>query len=294
MFSARFAKGLSIILALATASAASAQISQELDFETRPEPVTVAHGGVEVTVQPSKPDEYGSITTTLALRAPGVQSAIMQVGDDARSGYSRWIGFAKLNASDPLPSVLFESFSGGAHCCATLYAIVPYAGRFKLVEFAGIDGDISKRLPTDLDADGSVDFLRQDDSFRYQFSSGAGSYSPPAIFNVYKGQLIDVSVEPGFRPVYERFASQTLKACSDKSDEDRNGACAAYVAAGARLGRYEAAMKQASALANPSAQLPQFCQVTVTAEGCPSGKELTFYTFQSALSHFLRENGYIN
>ena len=51
--------------------------------------------------------------------------------------------------------------------------------------------------------------MRQDDSFRYQFASGAGCYSPPVFYDIYKGQLIDVSDQPGFRRQWESFAAQT-------------------------------------------------------------------------------------
>lgn len=288
-----FILGLAAI-ACVNGGQAGAQVSRTVNFGDNPDPVTLAASSLEVTVQPSKPDDDGLITTRFAIRAPGFQSTIIDAGDLASAGYDRWVGIVKLSAADPVPSTLVQSFSGGAHCCATLTAIVPLAGRFKALEFEAIDGDIHKALPVDLDGDGILDIVRQDDSFRYQFSSGAGSFSPPRIFNVYKGQIVDVSHELGFRPIWQRFAAQTLTRCKDKSDGDRNGACAAYAAAGARLGRYETAFKEAVALANPKGELPTFCKVDLVNYQCPKGREITFYTFQTALAYFLRKEGYVD
>jgi hypothetical protein len=287
-----------LLLPLLTAGAAensSHAIFKTVDFSQRPQPATFSSQGVEVTLQPTSKDEDG-IDVAAAIRVPGYQSIIVNEGFATSSSYERGVGIGKISANDPVPSVLLTGFTGGAHCCATLRAIVPVAGKLKVLAFEEVDGEPDKSFPSDVDGDGTVDFLRQDDSFRYQFSSGAGSFSPPVILNIYKGNIVDVSSEPAFRAVWTKFAIQTRSRCMDKTDDDRNGACAAYVAAEARLGKFEEAMAEADKWAAKADEsgLPSDCKVELVQYQCPKGQEIKFYAFRPALVWFLRKNKYID
>lgn len=288
---------LSALAALAAALpvSASAQIFRSVDFSEHPGPATISAEGVEVTLQPSN-DQDGQITVAAAIRIPGLQSIIVTEESASSAGYARWVGIGKLATSDAAPSVLLQGFSGGAHCCATMQVITPSVGRLKVLSFEPVDGEGDTSFPRDIDGDGTVDFIRQDDSFRYAFASGAGSYSPPVILNVYKGQVVDVSAQPAYRALWEKYSTRTHAACADRSDEDRNGACAAYVAASARLGNFQTAMIEADKLANqkPGIELPTNCTAALVDYACPAGKEVKFYTFRSALMWFLQKNGYID
>ena len=274
-------------------SGADAQTTRTINFNEKPGAVTIQGDGVEVTLQP-KIDAESILNLAISVRVPGYQTII--VNDDGRPVWAdRWVAIGKLSGDDPAPSVLLEGFTGGAHCCATLTAIVPNAGRLKVVEFEPVDGDSDKVFPKDIDGDGTVDFERQDDSFRYQFASGAGSYSPPIFLNIYKGQIVDVSGQPGFRPRWLAFAKATRTRCMDKTDIDRNGACAAYAAAAARLGQFDTAMTEVTKFASPSKDfLPEGCSVSVKDGECPEAKKIKFYSFDSALRWFLRDRGYID
>lgn len=288
----------SVLLAVASfavPSTATAQLSRTITFAETPGPATITAEGVEVTLQPMASDD-DTIDVSAAIRVPGFQSVIVNEGFGSSAFHERWVGIGKLSVSDPAPSVLLTGFTGGAHCCATLKAIVPVAGKLKTVEFEPIDGDGGDVFPRDIDQDGIADFERQDDSFRYQFASGAGSISPPMIYNIYKGQIIDVSAQPSFRSIWETFANETRAACADQSNDDRNGACAAYVAAGARLGRYQQTLAEAEKLASEKndIMLPQACSVATGDNQCPPGKEIKFYTFGSALRWFLKDRSYID
>ena len=281
------------ILGVLLPTFASAQVGRTVDFSEHPDAATVASEGVEVTLSPSKSDD--GIEVSAAIRVPGFQSIIVREGGGTYAGYPRWVGIGKLSKSDASPSVLLESFSGGAHCCAELRAIVPVAGRLKVIDFEAVDGDIEKLFPKDVDGDGTVDFVRQDDRFRYTFASGAGSFSPPVILNVYKGQIVDVSDQASFQTMWEKFAKQTHTRCIDRTDEDRNGACAAFVAAGARLGHFEAAMAEADKYANPkpSFGFPEGCSIDTKDVPCPKDKIVKFFQFKTALRWFLENRGYI-
>lgn len=281
--------------ALAASTSVSAQVTKTVNFEERPGPQTLTSDGADVTVQ-ARDEGDEMISMAAAIRVPGYQPLIVEDEVISRAGYERWVAIGKLSTADPAPSILLAAFTGGAHCCAALRAVVPTAGKLKVVDFPPIDGAPDEQFPRDLDGDGVVDFARQDDSFRYQFASGAGSYSPPVFYNIHKGQLIDVSDQPGFRRHWESFATQTRKACADQKNDDRNGGCAAFVAASARLGRYEQGLKEAERLANskPPMGFPEGCSVTAGEDGCPADKKITFYTFSSAIRWFLKSQGYID
>ena len=74
---------------------------------------------------------------------------------------------------------------------------------FESVDFPTRDGDTEDSFPQDIDGDEVMHFVLQDDSFRYQFASGAGSWSPPVIYNIYRGNLVNVTTQPGYRPLSE-------------------------------------------------------------------------------------------
>ena len=91
--------------------------------------------------------------------------------------------------------------------------------------------------------------MLQDGRFNYVFASHAGSWTPPLILDISRGRVVDVSKEHRFRSLYETDFYKSKLACeTGKYEEDGkiydteiNGACAAYVADGVRLGRGEEA-----------------------------------------------------
>jgi hypothetical protein len=272
-------------------------VTRTVDFSDVLGPVTVAHDGAEVALQP-RPENPNDpvIEVTTSIHVAGYPAATVSEGGATSRYYERWVGIGRLTAADPAPSVLLAGFSGGAHCCATLTAVVPYQGRLRVIEFEGIDGEPSQSFPRDIDGDGVADFVRQDDSFRYQFASGAGSWSPPVVYNIEQGRIVDVSTRPAFRFLWQDFAHRTRAYCADRSNDDRNGACAAYVAAAARLGQYQEAMREVERLARPidEIRLYEACTVPLVDGVCPEGREIVFDGFPSALRWFLRAHHYID
>ncbi len=267
-----------------------------INFDKEQGAVSFSHDGAEITVQsdavPNDPyvAEYRAV-----VHLPGFQTFILDLGE-MREGSEIGVGIGRLSPTDTTPSVLFDSFSGGAHCCAELKVVTASAGRLKTIDLPGIDGGPDHIFPKDIDGDGVRDFERQDDAFRYQFASGAGSFSPPQIYNIYKGTLVDVSAELGFRPLWEKFSAQTKAQCAVSSDNDRNGACIAFLAAEARLGRFENSFPLAIAMAynGADAEFPSSCSVALADSLCPSGQEVKFATFETAARWFLKENHYLD
>lgn len=264
------------------------------DFSERLGPRTFSKDGVEVTIQ-ALPDEHDLVEAVAAVKIPGFQTLIVREGAGTDPGYTRHIGIGKLDVSDRVPSVILQNFTGGAHCCAVINAVVPLGNKLEVVKFPPFDGDGLREFPTDYDKDGSVDFILSDNSFLYAFSGYAASWPPPKILNVQKGRLVDVSARPGFAKLFEDFAKEARAECADRSNPQRNGACAGYVAASARLGRFESAMKEAEKLADASGEmLPERCSVETVEDVCPAGKEANFPSFGDALRWFLKDKGYLS
>ena len=106
-----------------------------------------------------------------------------------------------------------------------------------MIDFGEWDGDYSDRMPSDLDGDGVIDFVFYDNAFLYAFASYAESGAPPLVMNVVDGDVVDVSDRPGFRYLFEDALREHRQYCLRPRDMSPNGACAAYAAAAARVGR---------------------------------------------------------
>ena len=270
-----------------------------------PHAVTIADEGATVTLEPATrtvarsgsededPDVFPfyRITVTLPGHAPYAVSS-----DEGRLDvHGVHVGVGRLAKADSEPVVILEGYSGGMHCCGTFQLIAAVGDAVKVLPLDGIDGGAGDHFPRDLDGDGVRDIERQDDAFRYTFASGAGSWSPPVIYNWRGGALVDVSAEPRYAPFWARYAAKVLKYCKPSSRFERNGACAAYAAAMGRLGRGAEGIRTAVAFAQPIAGfLPSRCQVEPSKEdGCPEEQTVEFAGFEPALRRFLDTTGYV-
>lgn len=274
-------------------------VSKHVEALGAKKPLTITAEGASIVLTPAKrpwtdeetgeKDEIDAVDVTVTL--PGL--AAYRVPDDEwrSDAYGHWLSIGRLSKNGPVAAIV-EGYSGGAHCCATFQLVTAIGGKAITLTLPPQDGEPGGRFPADIDKDGTVDFSRQDDSFRYAFASGAGSWSPPQIWNLRDAAMVDVSAEPRFARVWQDYARVTLKAC--KSDKyERNGACAAYAAAMARLGKAEEGILTASKLADTDLMfLPESCKVAYVDDMCPEGQEITFTAFEPALRWFLGENGY--
>ena len=280
------------ILFIVTSSSAGAEKFERTEFGDNPSAKIINDSGLEVTVQ-SVPDGEYSEKAIAAIRYPGFQPMLIEL-EATPSGYSRGVGIGKLSAGDSAPSAIFQSYSGGAHCCSTIVAAIPFGNKFRKVEVGTWDGEGISEFPRDIDGDGNPDFVMSDGALNYAFSSYAGSWAPPQVKNIYRGQVVDVSAERGFHPLFEEFSGRARVACADRSNPDRNGACAGYVASEARLGKLEAALKFADTMSykGSDAILPSECKVAYVDYVCPQGQEITFGSFYSAIRWFLKKYNY--
>lgn len=216
-------------------------------------------------------------------------------GEETTADYDANLTVGRWSAAGA-PYVMFQTFTGGAHCCTSTKIVYPEGGRLQVVDLGLADGGPNENTPRDEDGDGLVDFLDRDNAFLYSFSSYAGSVAPTTVRNIVDGEVVDVSTKPSFRHYHQELAREALAICSDRTAQDRNGACAAYVGASARLGRFDQAMAQVAPLWERDPPLPWAtgCRVAPGEEGCPDAQVITYPDFPTALREFLANNGYID
>jgi hypothetical protein len=140
--------------------------------------------------------------------------------------------------------VMISGYSGGSHCCSEEYIVAPDAHRPRVQLLGSFDAAPSSvHEERDIDGDGAVDFLRSDNAFDYAFAGYQASELPPQIWNLIDGRLVDVSSTRSFRPVFVHFMAEERGTCLQGDPMTRNAACAAYVAAAARIGAFGAAWR---------------------------------------------------
>ena len=264
---------------------------------------TIASEGVTVTVTPPPPypddeevsnEEFQATyeDSAITVSFPGMAPFAVPTDRYRSSPYGIAIGIGRMARGDETPTVLIGGYSGGAHCCATLQVVSLVDGQPVSTIVPMKDGEPVDRFPRDVDGDGTIDLEWMDDSLRYAFSSGAASWSVPRIYNLRRGQLVDVSRAPGFARIYRKLAAETLEECR-KSKSERNGACAAYAYVRAIQGQAEDGIRTAAGFAGPSDWYPYDCTVDYVDDRCPEGKEREFESFEDALRWIMRKNGYL-
>lgn len=97
---------------------------------------------------------------------------------------------------DGRPNALFETWSGGAHCCITL-VVLEIGARFR--EVARIGGLDSEFIVEDLDGRPGLEIKMRDAHYVYWKASAAGSYMPLVIL-AYDGEAYRMAAELMRRP----------------------------------------------------------------------------------------------
>lgn len=199
-----------------------------------------------------------------------------------------------LNRTKTGPAIMLQSFTGGAHCCNSIQLAGLVDGNLKIVDLGSWDGD-SVDIPKDVSGDGLVDFVMYDNSFLYAFASYADSDAPPKIFNVVHGEVKDVSRNAAFKPLFVKEMNKAAERCKPGLGMAANGACPAFVAAAARVGKLDQAWPQMLAAYDASSDwdLPTGCAVSAE-KGCPSGAEIVYKSYPEALLAFLKREGYVS
>jgi hypothetical protein len=231
----------------------------------------------------------GERAPLLRVRAPTGESTSIhgQVGYPIPSAR---FGVGKLDSQSSTRQVILTSYTGGLHCCTQLTVLELIGGKWRKVKLGLWDGDPLPQFPSDVDGDGTPDFVLKDDRFDYAFAPYTESHKPPRIFNIEGGKLIEVGHEARYDAVYDADMRRAYPGCV----KHKNAACAAFVANASRLGRRAWAWKIMLAHYRHSTDwnFPTKCKVKPVAEVCPPGQSEQFREFPEALAWFLTETGY--
>jgi uncharacterized membrane protein len=234
-------------------------------------------------------NEDGQTIPVLTIMASGVAPYDVD-GEVGFENAEASFGVGRFDPKAPAPQVLFATYTGGAHCCVSISLIERAGNGWKEVPLGEWDGDVPDKLPADIDGDGAVDFVFIDNNFLYGFDSYAASWAPPQILNLIAGSVIDVSGAPRYRKLYEADMARTKPECAKHA----NGACAAFAADAARLGRFGEAWKFVLANYDKDAvwDWPTHC-AGIMQHGKCAGTVVKPGTYPQALRWFLEDNRYI-
>jgi len=179
---------------------------------------------------------------------------------------------------DGEPEVLFDMYTGGAHCCSFTWIY-----RFDGGTYAGtpaVWGNAGYTL-ADLDHNGTLELRSFDDSFAYEFTDYADSAFPPLIYSYRAGALTDVT--RSFPKLVSADAKVQLRRYKRlHRRRDIRGVVAAYVADEYLLGHPARGLKLAN-LANRRHDLNGLGH----GDTWPRNGR-----FISTLKKFLKKNGY--
>lgn len=301
-----FAAGCLSLTSAAAAQERAVAPGQFVDWTQKDGSMTIAVAGTSATIEVAPCDKGGDVgedcyrakvSVTVAGKGP-----VRLMGEP---GIAYRIAIGRLDAADTGASVMLDSFTGGAHCCHVYSIAEPIGDAVRIVPVtwrpAGsylndaqtmFDvGDIP--FPTDLSGDGHADIVLRDDRFLYQFESYAGSLAPPIVLSLSDGGTGDSSTDPRFLPLFAEAMARAEAICTNRSAFGRNGACGAYVADAARLGRMDEAWGVMERHYDRRSSWPLGrCTADYVDGKCPAGHDETFPNFPAALRSFLQQTGY--
>ena len=194
-------------------------------------------------------------------------------------------GVGRLDGPDK-PPVLIVATPASEGCCLSIQFV--YRGRdgLKIVDGGEMPSDVAERFPSDLNNDGSPEWILPDRRFIAAF--GPSSPPPPMVFRFERGALRDVSANSEFSEVFSNHLAPAQRLCALGS----SGACAAFVASAARLGRADWAwdIMLSNYARDPVHQAAGECGAEAVDGACPSADHKGF---PDRLRRFLIAAGYV-
>lgn len=194
-------------------------------------------------------------------------------------------GVGKIEGANK-PSVLIVATPASDPCCLRVQIV--YRGRsgLKIAEAGEMPSDVAERFPSDLNDDGPREWILPDRRFTADF--GPSSPPPPMVFRFERGALKDVSASGEFGEVFNNHLAPAQRLCTLGS----SGACAAFVASAARLGKAEWAwdIMLTNYARDPVHQAAGDCGPDEVEAACPT---IDHKAFPDRLRRFLVSAGYV-
>ena len=267
--------------------------------------VTWTSAGVRIRIEPAPcrtpPQTEGcsfdhvNNQPLVTVTAPGLPD-YRTLGDSQSSFYR--IAVARLQPGDSRPGIVLENQSGGSGGDVREQILLPDGSGYREQILPGyLQGELPAKI-SDLSGDGVADFVLGDGAFDSAFGCNACTPRPPVVLSFRNGMAVDVSRERAYRGLFQREMAKLRTRCFDRTDADRNGSCAAYVAVAARAGRYATAWRQMLRHYNPKGvDFREGCDMPRArwpGGDCPAGHRTPSPPFPESLAAFLRAAGYID
>lgn len=209
------------------------------------------------------------------------------------SGVANWessIFIVEIDPTNSTPEVIFDAFSGGAHCCTTrMIAYETNSGGWAIAEGDQRDGD--RFTLEDVDGDGAAEFDEIDQSFLYAFESYAGSWAPTQIMQFCQGEMMNVTFEKQFQPFLRQDVfGMEFSADNSEGTWNSNGFLGAWVAAKSMIGEGAGAWTRMLFLYDRDNSFTKdFCKLLDNSKKECTDEE---NSFPKQLHQHLVENGY--
>ena len=204
--------------------------------------------------------------------------------------YASSVKLVKLFPDSEYPQILFDAYTGGAHCCTmTEILLASKSGNWQFADFGYRDGDELKF--EDATGAGNYVVIGVDESFNYTFDCYACSRPPIKIEEFKNGQLNDVTREPRFR---DRLKYELQRIESDPSTNwNSNGFLAGWVALKSLLGEQNDAFRRLLPLYDRTNQFGVMeCVIPASIGKCPADKR-KFIPFPEGLKKHLVSQKYL-
>jgi hypothetical protein len=265
---------------------AQAQVSIGFDADR----AMVGKGAVEVTVTSSGDNLNDGMRLPFAEVSEGDRKvATLTDENGASENPIASVRIVELDSTNETPEVVFNSFSGGAHCCAGVkVALKGASGSWRQVDIGSFDG--SGDFVEDVDGDGRSEFVTVDNAFLYAFDSYAGSFAPLKILAVDSGELKDVTREERFQSRHRSWLEEQTKAAREASAESAAGFLVGRLAMRQLLGEGPAAMGEFEAAAK-AAKIGPVDACPDLSFDCENGGKKP-QPFIAVVKAFMEKNGY--
>jgi hypothetical protein len=267
-------------------SFAQAQVSIGFDADR----AMVGKGAVEVTVTSSGDSLNDGMRLPFAEVSEGDRKvATMTDENGASENPIASVRIVELDSTNETPEVVFNSFSGGAHCCAGIkVALKGTSGSWRQIDIGSFDG--SGDFVEDVDGDGRSEFVTVDNAFLYTFDSYVGSFAPLKMLAVDRGELKDVTREERFQSRHRSWLEEQTKAAREGSAETAAGFLVGRLAMRQLLGEGPAAMGEFEAAAKAAQVGPVDACPDLSLECEDSAKKPQ--PFIAVVKAFMEKNGY--
>jgi hypothetical protein len=183
---------------------------------------------VLTTAPPVEGDDSDFAKPTLEIYENGEFAAAMLAEGSGLEQPPATAAITDIDPDHPGKEVVFDAWTGGAHCCAEVFVATPgKGGMWQFHEAGAFGGGIGLE---DLDGDGLTEIVARDEAFQYAFGCYACSLAPLKILVFADGEIRDATREPRFVSAHREALEDYRKEIEAGDGPLGNGFLAGWVA----------------------------------------------------------------